>query len=54
MARGLLTADQGFSYSRIDEHWQIEQWGPDDEASALDASKARALQQALTFFKMQN
>jgi chaperone required for assembly of F1-ATPase len=54
MARGLLSAEQGFFCSRIDEHWQIEHWGQDDEASALSASKAAALQQALTFFQMQN
>lgn len=54
MARGLLSAERGFSCSRIDEHWQIEQWGQDDEANSLAASKANALEQALTFFKMQN
>lgn len=54
MARGRITAAQGFDLSRIDEDWQIEQWGQDDEASALAASKARALQDALTFFKLHN
>ncbi len=54
MARGRIMAAQGFALSRIDEDWQIEQWGQDDEASALAASKARALQQALTFFELHN
>jgi chaperone required for assembly of F1-ATPase len=52
MTRGLITANQGFSLSRIDEDWQIEQWGQDDEASVLAASKARALQSALSFFEL--
>ena len=50
MARGLIDAAQGFALSRIDEEWQIEQWGQDDEAMALAASKARALAQALAFY----
>jgi chaperone required for assembly of F1-ATPase len=54
MARGRITAAQGFELSRIDEDWQIEQWGQDDDANALAASKARALQQALIFFELHN
>lgn len=52
MTRGRITANQGFTLSRIDEDWQIEQWGQDDEASSLAASKARALQNALSFFEL--
>jgi chaperone required for assembly of F1-ATPase len=54
MARGRITAAQGFELSRIDEDWQIEQWGQDDDANALAESKARALQQALIFFELHN
>lgn len=51
MARGRINAAQAFDLSRIDEHWQAEQWGADAEASALEQSKAAALQDALTFFQ---
>lgn len=54
MARGIITANQGFALSRIDEDWQIEQWGQDDEAHSLAASKSRALQDALSFFELRN
>jgi chaperone required for assembly of F1-ATPase len=52
MAKGQINADEGYALSRIDEQWQIEQWGQDEEASALDASKQRAMQDAWAFFQM--
>lgn len=33
-ARGVLTAEAAWAASRIDEEWQIEQWGRDAEAEA--------------------
>ena len=36
--------------SRIDEAWQIEQWGQDDEATALEARRRVAFLNALTYF----
>ncbi len=34
-----ITAETGWRASRIDEDWNIEQWGEDAEAAALDARK---------------
>ncbi len=39
VAKGRLTAAEGWALSRIDENWQEEQWGVDDEAKALADSK---------------
>jgi len=36
-----LQAEAAFEVSRIDEIWQIEQWGEDDEAAAATARRAR-------------
>jgi len=38
---GYATADSLFDLSRIDENWQIEHWGEDDEATEI-AEKKRA------------
>ncbi len=37
--RGKLTADEGWDLSRVDEEWQIEQWGRDEEADSLAETK---------------
>ena len=50
VAENRLTADEAFSLSRIDEHWQIEQWGEDDEAAAKEAVKLQALRDAARFY----
>ncbi|WP_424968067.1 ATP12 family chaperone protein [Dinoroseobacter sp. S375] len=39
VARGRLTAEEGFDLSRIDENWQIEQWGEDEEEAELVSLK---------------
>lgn len=36
--------------SRIDEDWQTEQWGPDDEAAALAALRRQSFFDAARFF----
>lgn len=38
--------------SRLDELWQIEQWGADDEAEAAAATKKLAVEQALRFYAL--
>lgn len=38
--------------SRLDETWQIEQWGHDDEAHALAETKKAAFLHAKTFFDL--
>ncbi len=39
VARKRLSADEAWSLSRVDEIWQEEQWGVDDEARSLADSK---------------
>jgi chaperone required for assembly of F1-ATPase len=39
VAKGRLSAAEGWGLSRVDENWQEEQWGVDDEAKALADSK---------------
>jgi chaperone required for assembly of F1-ATPase len=39
VAEGHLSAQAAFDMSRIDECWQIEQWGEDEEEAELVASK---------------
>jgi chaperone required for assembly of F1-ATPase len=44
------TAEQVWDLSRIDEDWQAEQWGADDEAQAHAALKRAAFLDAARFF----
>lgn len=47
VAEGQLSAADAFEVSRVDEAWQIEQWGEDDEAKAVTEARrkeARALE----------
>lgn len=50
LVRGRMTPDQAFASSRIDEHWQAELWGKDEDAEALEAVKKAAVWQAYRFF----
>lgn len=50
VTRSRLSADEAWSLSRIDETWQAELWGVDDEAAALEASKHAALREAARFY----
>lgn len=49
MAKGALTPDAGFALSRIDETWQAQHWGRDEQAAALESSKHAALLDAAAF-----
>ena len=51
MAKDRLTADDAFALSRIDEHWQAELWGRDEDAALLESGKRAALSEALRFFR---
>lgn len=42
VADGRLDAETGWRVSRIDEDWQSEQWGEDEDAAALAATKRAA------------
>jgi chaperone required for assembly of F1-ATPase len=49
---GEITASQGWAVSRVDEEWQYEQWGEDDDARALESIKQQAFFDAAKFYKM--
>lgn len=51
-ARQHISPDQAWTLSRIDESWQIEQWGEDEDAAAVAALKAQAFHQAAQFFAL--
>ena len=51
-SRQHLTPDQAWTCSRIDEDWQIEQWGEDEDAAATAALKSLAFHQAARFFTL--
>ncbi|MEJ6399391.1 ATP12 family chaperone protein [Yoonia sp. 208BN28-4] len=50
--RGHLDPDAAWLLSRVDEHWQIEQWGDDEDAAAQEEIKRRAFEDAARFFEM--
>lgn len=50
VTRGQISADQAWILSRIDETWQAELWGVDEEAALLEATKCAALHEAARFF----
>jgi chaperone required for assembly of F1-ATPase len=52
LTRGRLAAEQVWALSRIDEDWQIEQWGADAEATELAALKQADFLQAYRFFAL--
>ncbi|EAR50028.1 hypothetical protein OG2516_08316 [Oceanicola granulosus HTCC2516] len=49
---GARTPEDGWALSRIDEEWQIEQWGEDDEASAFAARKRADFLAAARFLRL--
>ncbi|SHI57644.1 ATP12 family chaperone protein [Wenxinia saemankumensis] len=49
VAGGALAADEAWRISRIDEDWQAELWGADDEAEAQASARKAALEQAARF-----
>jgi len=52
VAKGRLSAPDAFALSRIDEHWQAELWGVDDDAAALESTKRQAMIEAAAFFAL--
>lgn len=52
ITRGRLSAAEAFALSRIDESWQAEFWGVDEDAAALEATKQLALLEAERFFAL--
>ena len=52
VTRGAIPVDHAWRLSRIDEHWQIEQWGDDEEAEADEAKRKAAFMDAERFFRL--
>lgn len=52
VARGRLTPDAAFDLSRIDESWQAELWGADDEATESEAVRRAGLLEAGRFYAL--
>ena len=51
VAKDEVDSEVGWALSRIDEDWQIEQWGADDEAAKQAAGKKRAFFHAAKFLR---
>ena len=52
VCKGKISAQEAWDLSRIDEMWQIEQWGEDEEAAAVAEIKANSMRHAGRFFAM--
>jgi len=52
VTHGRLTPAEAWSISRIDEEYQISQWGADEEASEITETKRQAFEQAAQFYDM--
>ena len=52
VTRGRLSPAAAWDLSRIDETWQIAQWGADEEAAALTESKRQDFHQAATLWTL--
>lgn len=50
VTRGRLGVEEAWTLSRIDESWQAEIWGEDEEAAILEAARRKALTEAGRFF----
>ena len=54
VAEGDLGAEAAWEASRIDENWQISQWGEDEEAAEMAALKRQALLAAERFWRLRH
>lgn len=52
VSRGRISAKEAWRLSRIDESWQIEQWGADEEAEEAAAIKEAQLLHAEAFWSL--
>jgi len=52
ITKGKISAQEAWNLSRIDENWQAEQWGEDDEAASAAARKCADLHKATDLFFM--
>ena len=49
---GRLSAKEAYQLSRIDEQWQLEQWGEDEEAQVASNQKNTAILHSEEFFAL--
>jgi len=49
---GFVSAETAWNLSRLDEIWQIEQWGQDDEAEEVAGQKHASMLNADTFLQL--
>ena len=49
---GRLSAEEAYKLSRIDEQWQLEQWGEDEEAQVASNQKNIAILHSEEFFAL--
>ena len=52
VTEGFRSADDAWTLSRIDEDWQIEEWGADEEAAETTELKRQAFLHAARFFSL--
>lgn len=52
VTKDAITPQEAWRLSRIDEHWQIAQWGEDEEAAAMEATKQNAFFDAAKFYQL--
>ncbi|MEL6682235.1 MAG: ATP12 family protein [Pseudomonadota bacterium] len=52
VTRNAVSVDNAWALSRIDEHWQISQWGDDEEAAAVEQIKRAAFLDAARFYQL--
>lgn len=51
-AAGKITSDAAWRAANVDEDWQIETWGEDDEASARRAGRLKEFSACVTFVNL--
>lgn len=52
VTEGHLQASRAWTISRVDEEWQAEQWGKDEDAESAAAIKREAFLQAERFYRL--
>lgn len=52
VTEGRLAPEEAWALSRIDERWQVEQWGEDEEAAASEAARHEGFLQAARFYAL--
>ena len=52
LAEGAIDLETAWNAAALDEHWQAEQWGEDDEAAAALANRRRDFESACRFLSL--